>query len=396
MTRKVYEHVNESIAQLLGAEMCAVLLYDQDEEALLCQSPMYGVSDDIAPRYRIPVVKESLVSEIWRVQSHLILNGVQQNPLIAALGLGDLAAEAGLRDTLLAKLTVANHDLGVIQASNRLDGAPFSEDDARLLCIFAAQAAAVIENARLYEELSTAKGLVGARTALAWMGMANNAWRHSIEGHAINIRNAVTLLGGEIEDDSHDLKRPAMQDKLALVDRLAQQILDKPITPPLSSEEGIEEINVNDLISERIDQLWENESYQAVTTRLRLGSDANLGVRVSPEWLRRALDLLVDNAVEAMVGSPSSELEISTRLVNSEVEIAIQDRGSGIPSNILPRLFKEQIKSDGLGMGLMMVQAILHTYGGDVHVGETGPYGTTMVVTLPVAQQDKTHSERDA
>jgi signal transduction histidine kinase len=139
-----------------------------------------------------------------------------------------------------------------------------------------------------------------------------------------------------------------------------------------------------------MDQLWENESYQIVTPHLDLKPEANVGVRVSPEWLRRALDLLIDNAVESMADSSVRQLEITTDLVKSCVEIAIKDTGKGIPPDVCPKLFKERIEQlevdGGLGMGLLMVQAIVQTYDGDVRVQDTGPNGTTMVISLPVEQ----------
>ena len=49
---------------------------------------------------------------------------------------------------------LAGRRLGVVQGSNRVDGeSHFVDDDARLLAIFATQAAAIIENARLYRDL---------------------------------------------------------------------------------------------------------------------------------------------------------------------------------------------------------------------------------------------------
>jgi signal transduction histidine kinase len=228
------------------------------------------------------------------------------------------------------------------------------------------------------------------------MGMANSAWRHSIEGDAINIRNTITLLRHTIQAESGGLAiAPLIEEKFALIERLASQILDKPITPPLSSEEGMEIVALNDLVSERIAQLWEDESYQLTIPKLNLQPETNVGVWISPEWLRRALDLLVDNAVEAMTESPTRQLEITTCLAGNDVEVIIRDVGKGIPPDIYPRLFQERIEnSSGLGMGLLMVQAIVQTYGGDVRVKDTSPHGTTMVLSLPVAEQGSPHVEQ--
>src|SRR5690606_30089714 len=56
----------------------------------------------------------------------------------------------------------------------------FFDHQVTLLETLANQAGMAIAKAQQHEELKRTKGLVGARTALAWMGMASNAWRHSI------------------------------------------------------------------------------------------------------------------------------------------------------------------------------------------------------------------------
>jgi signal transduction histidine kinase len=251
------------------------------------------------------------------------------------------------------------------------------------------QLANAIQNAHQYEELKETKGLVGGRTALAWMGMANSTWRHSIEGYAINIRNNATMLRRNLKKLSIDeTAQKPLQKNLIRIETEAARILDKPITPPLSSEEGLEVVLINDLLKERLEQLWRNDLYQDITYRLRLAKTARAKVRVSPEWIRRAFDLLVENAAQAMAKAPQKILTISTRKVQDQVKINIQDTGIGIAPEVEARLFQERIDSSkthgGLGMGLLMVQAIIQTYGGDICIDETGLEGTTMVVSLPL------------
>jgi signal transduction histidine kinase len=219
---------------------------------------------------------------------------------------------------------------------------------------------------------------------VAWMGMVSSAWRHSIEGHAITIRE-------EIQQLRSDLARQALdkiEGRLAKMERLTKMILDKPITPPLSEEEGVESVSINELLQERIKQLWENEPYQSVQLEWELKLSRSATVRASPEWLRRIFDALVDNAVEAMADGSSPALTISTRATGDNVEIVFADTGRGIPEDVSPKLFHEQIKkpkgAKGLGMGLLMAQTIAQTYGGEIRVEPASPTGTSMVVSLPI------------
>jgi GAF domain-containing protein len=269
----------------------------------------------------------------------------------------------------------------------------FSEHQVTVLETLANAASVALEKAWQYEELKKAKGLVGARTALAWMGMASSAWRHSIEGHATNIKAAVTLLRSQIQQAVKDpLAAANIQAKLDIIYAQAVQVHERRITVPLGTEESTQRVVMNDLIHERLLQLWQDEPYNKIDGPfLEMATTPNLAVWASPEWLRLALDLLVDNAVEAMQRSAVRRLTVTTQQMDDTIEIAIRDTGPGIDPKLLPQLFTErteQPQREGhLGRGLLMVQAIVQTYHGDIDVGETGPNGTTMVLSLPLSPE---------
>ncbi len=115
-------------------------------------------------------------------------------------------------------------------------------------------------------------------------------------------------------------------------------------------------------------------------------------VQVSPEWLRRAFDQLVDNAVKAVRARQVQKVTIGTRLARGEAEIWISDTGPGIPEDIQAKIGLEAIEkaegAKGLGMGLLIAQTIVQTYGGEIRVEDTGPEGTTMVIWLPVVAEE--------
>lgn len=396
---KILQTLVNELAQAVGVEQCAIAIFDEAGE--------YG---DIVAEYlgngcvpskgvfRIPLRGNPTVDRVRHTHKPVAVRDAQSDPLMEAVW--DVMKQRKTKSIMVVPMVIGEDVIGTIGLDSVAKHRNFTAKDMWLAGRIAYHAAIAIHNAKQYDELKRVKGMVGARTALAWMGMASSAWRHSIEGHAINIRNAITLLRQELQAPCLDLtSRESMESKFDLIERLATQVLNKPITPPLSSEEGIEVIVVNDLISERIGQLWENQPYQAVTRILDLEPEANVGVSVSPEWVRRALDILVDNAVEAMIDSPERQLGIATRLVRDRVEIAINDTGKGIPPDVYPKLFKERIDrlegGETLGMGLLMVQAIMETYGGDVRVENTGAHGTTVAISLPVAQRDSVSRDYD-
>ncbi|MCC6607908.1 MAG: GAF domain-containing protein [Anaerolineae bacterium] len=268
----------------------------------------------------------------------------------------------------------------------------FFDHQVALLETLANQAGMAIAKAQQHEELKRTKGLVGARTALAWMGMASNAWRHSIEGDAVNIRNLVTSLLSEITKLVEDGVLPQrIAEDLRLIIVLSEKIFSTPITPPLRSEEGATSININHLIADRVKLLWEDDPFKMIDGPFLNFERDDVFVWVSPEWMRLALDLLIDNAADAMIGSAIRRIDIYTSVEKNIVEIAIQDTGRGMANDVLQTVFGRGLEvhpqQSRLGRGLLMVQAITQTYGGDVYVRNTGPEGTTMVITLPIATE---------
>ncbi len=148
-----YSEITERIAHLLGVEMCGILLFDASRRQLVCRLPFYGVPDALIENYVIPIESGSAIEELWESESYWYSNRVQADTLVFAAKLDSLARRVGVRQTLLAKLSTGGRALGVVQVSNRLDGADFDDATARLLTIYATQAATMIENARLFSEV---------------------------------------------------------------------------------------------------------------------------------------------------------------------------------------------------------------------------------------------------
>lgn len=270
----------------------------------------------------------------------------------------------------------------------------FTHKYLKLLEALVGQSAMAIDRVRHFDELQTTKRIVGARTALAWMGMTSSRWRHRIEQHAIGIKNSVFLLEDNLIPRLEGNKSLAyMRDKLADIDQLAQKILDHEITPPLGS--NAEDIFINELISERVNQLWQHTPYSKIDFPiLELEETRNKKVKSSMDWLRLALDNLIDNALEAMQRGKTAvpQLKIMTIKREKTVEILIKDNGPGMPQSVLDVLnspsMEPKVEDGNLGRGLLMVQAIADAYNGDFSVTQSGKGGTTVGITLPTISAD--------
>lgn len=288
-----------------------------------------------------------------------------------------------VRSEIVVPIILETEVVGVINVEH-LEYDAFDKEDQRTLESLAAQAGSAIRNARQYTSMQQVIGKLGARTALAWVGLAGTTWVHSVRINATTIDDLVKLARADLKSEAID----KLDDRFDEIQKVVQEIRARKITAPLSSEEGVESVLIVDLIEQRIERLQGWEKYKSVEFVFDPKSEKNITIKANSSWLNIALNLVVDNAVEAMSDSSKKRLRIGIYVNASMVEINITDSGRGIPPDVLPLLLREAIpKSEGAkgsGIGLLQAQAIVQTYGGDIMVGRTGPQGTTMIILLPL------------
>lgn len=292
----------------------------------------------------------------------------------------ELAVPIKLGEKVIGVINVEHPDYGI-----------FNEADQKSLEALAGYVAIAIQNAKAYDDLKRAQGLIAGRTALAWMGMASSAWRHSADKFALTIRETAQLLRRDGEENEWLSQNKRAGERIAKIEELATHILEKPITPPLSNESGLEDVSVTALIRERARQLWSNAPYNTIRLETNYQLPESSIVLASPEWLRRAFDMLVDNAVKAISDREQRIITIGTYNTIRGLEIWVSDTGSGIPKEIVEKIGLDMIEkpadAEGLGMGLLIAQTIIQTYGGNIIVESTSPAGTTMVILLPLNEK---------
>ena len=148
----MYEQLTSRIAELLNVEVCGFLMHDPETDHLNAQLPFYGMDELIARHYKLNVAMRGLTRNLWRTEDLFASNNIFTDMRIDELGLRDLTNEANMQSILLAPLSAGGRRFGMLHVSNKLDGSDFTEDDKRILAIFAGQAAVLIDNARLYQD----------------------------------------------------------------------------------------------------------------------------------------------------------------------------------------------------------------------------------------------------
>ncbi len=108
-------------------------------------------------------------------------------------------------------------------------------------------------------------------------------------------------------------------------------------------------------------------------------------------YLEQVLVILMVNGMDAMrdTDESSRELVVSATWHAGEVEIAVRDRGHGIPAASMPQLFDSfyTTKVNGMGMGLSIARSMITAHGGRIWAVNGPEGGAVFRFTLPAALQ---------
>ncbi len=220
-----------------------------------------------------------------------------------------------------------------------------------------------------------------------------NAVTHELKTPLASIRLYLETL--QKRDIDEKQRREFYNVMLADSDRLLQtveQVLRAGRSGQRRRKITLRKVDVGELVRECID---------LIRIRYNLGPDAvsfaesvNGGrpqVKADVDELRAAISNLLDNAVKYSVKDIQVSVEVAT-LDDKRVAVRIQDRGVGIPSAQLKRIFKRfyrvpgrvMARVKGTGLGLFIVHSIVKKHGGRVFAESEGPgQGSKFTIQLP-------------
>jgi PAS domain S-box-containing protein len=115
--------------------------------------------------------------------------------------------------------------------------------------------------------------------------------------------------------------------------------------------------------------------------------------------ISQVIQNLVINANQAMPGGGKIQIRAGNAVLDGAsgvplpegkyVKVVIEDHGTGIPNEHLPKIFDPYFttKQKGSGLGLAIVYSIIRSHGGYVKVSSTNGVGTTFTLYLPVSDR---------
>ncbi len=107
-------------------------------------------------------------------------------------------------------------------------------------------------------------------------------------------------------------------------------------------------------------------------------------VLADPTLIRQAIINLVKNALQAT--GDAGQIQVDVRPEGNQVQIRVQDNGSGISEEDQKRIFEPffTTKRDGTGLGLAITQKTILAHHGEITIKSDPGQGTMMIVSLPM------------
>lgn len=282
--------------------------------------------------------------------------------------------------------------LGVIIVDNVVNGKPVRSNDIHGLEIFASQASLAIEHSHLYtamaekiaelelvtQELDKSKDLLIAAERASAVGHMSAQLLHAI-------RNPLTSIGGTARLLVRKTKEQYLSNFLRIITEEASKIeviLEDLLCFVETEDLALEYHPLYSLIRKTMMIFYTTMKNKNIEYNLTLDRPEP-PVMIDENKIRQVFLHLVRNSVEAM--EQGGMLEICAEEDDERITVFVIDSGPGIPAEALPHV-KDPFfttKTNGIGMGLALVDKIVAEHGGEFTIthGPTG--GTRAAVTLP-------------
>ncbi len=385
--QELFDTVTREARQIMNARLCALYLHDSARATARLVSISLPAAAPAAgglpprPEGELPL-DHCLIASVVHTRRQIEFQNVQSQEYTDAI---DLPREAELHSLLAAPLLYEGEAIGVLGVFTEKPHR-FNNDEKRLLGALASLGAVAIQNSRLYARVFQSEEALRKNERLTTLGLLAAEIAHEIR----NPLTVIKLLYGNLkldfpEDDPRRKDTQVISEKLDQLEAIVSRVLNFAKTPTsLHSRWPVAEIIGDTVLLIRL-KLAQGK------THLRFEPPAaRLIVEGHKGQLQQVLLNLLLNAMQVM---PEGG-EITIRCGAGDqgglpvAVIDIADTGHGIPEEIRDRIFDSFLtgRPDGTGLGLAIVKRILRSHHGDIAVLATGPTGTTMRVTLPLAR----------
>lgn len=212
--------------------------------------------------------------------------------------------------------------------------------------------------------------------------------RHFVSDAAHQLRTPIAALQAQVEVALRQVRSetPSSLDGILSATRRLSHLVDQLLAlarAEPSQTSPLPEINLEDVIHEAAELCLP----KAIAKRIDLGFEISPATLCGNHFLlRELLSNLTDNALRHT--PEDGTITISCGTNGRHVWLAVEDSGPGIPEAEREKVFERFYQlagtfSDGCGLGLAIVEAIVRQHGGTARIANSRLGGTRVEITLP-------------
>ena len=244
-------------------------------------------------------------------------------------------------------------------------------------------------------ELQQAQDEIIKSEKLASVGRLSAGIAHEIGNPIGIVLGYIDLLKrDDIRDDERKDYLSRVESEVTRIKRILRQLLD--FSRPSSGVPT--QTHIHERITTTLNMLSPQPMMEGIETETRFLAQKDL-VLADPNHLQQVFLNIVINAADALAEKDTAlpeetgkRIAIKTLDTDRSIQIWFSDTGPGIPAEEVTRVFdpfyttKEPGK--GTGLGLSVCYRIVEGLGGTIRAESTPGKGTSIIITLPVMNQD--------
>lgn len=150
-------------------------------------------------------------------------------------------------------------------------------------------------------------------------------------------------------------------------------------------------MNINHVVERSLSLVQKQASFHDIEFDINLARDLPR-VSVDPNQMQQVFLNLIINAAEAMDNAGKITIYSGMHADGHTVEVAVTDRGHGIPQKKMQQIFEPFYSTKGQqgnGLGLSVVQSMVEQHGGKIRVESEVGKGSTFKIRLPAVAEER-------
>jgi signal transduction histidine kinase len=320
----------------------------------------------------------------------LVKEEVKLNPRIAKYFEAAEGELEGIKASLIVPLKIENKLNGILLLGEKLSGEIFDTQELDVLSLLANQAAISLENARLYEGLSTSNVRLMEASRLKSQFLANMSHElrtplNSIIGFSKVLLNR---LDGDLTERQEAYVKSVHNSSRHLLE-LINGILDFSRIEAGKFEMRPEKINLHDIVEECI----ESSLPLVRDKRVKIEKDVPVDLPEVYADRTRVKQVLLNLLSNAIKFTSVGRVLVQVRREPDSLHVSVADTGIGISTTDLTRLFEPfqrldnplAQQADGTGLGLAISKKFVELHRGRIWAESRESQGSTFHFTLPLS-----------